>query len=137
MAKLAVRGENIDVTPAIKDYVSKKFSKLDKYGQHIVEIVVELHVERNPRISDNKIVDVNIYANGAVLRATDASPDMYASIDMVIDKLDRQMKKYEAIRIIFGSNIYPPAAAHPAIGGGAPTSEPGMIASANTFFKGV
>jgi putative sigma-54 modulation protein len=99
MAKLAVRGKNIDITPAIKDYVSKKFSKLDKYGQHIVEIVVELHVERNPRIADNKIVDVNIYANGAVLRATDGSPDMYASIDMVIDKLDRQMKKYEEKKI--------------------------------------
>lgn len=99
MAKLAVRGKNIDVTPAIKDYVSKKFSKLDKYGQHIVEIVVELHVEKNPRIADNKIVDVNIYANGAVLRATEASPDMYASIDMVIDKLDRQMKKYEEKKI--------------------------------------
>jgi putative sigma-54 modulation protein len=99
MAKLAVRGKNIDITPAIKDYVSKKFSKLDKYGQHIVEIVVELHVEKNPRIADNKIVDVNIYANGAVLRATDGSPDMYASIDMVIDKLDRQMKKYEEKKI--------------------------------------
>jgi putative sigma-54 modulation protein len=99
MAKLAVRGKNIDVTPAIKDYVSKKFSKLDKYAQHIVEIVVELHVEKNPRIADNKIVDVNIYASGAVLRATDASPDMYASIDMVIDKLDRQMKKYEEKKI--------------------------------------
>ena len=99
MAKLAVRGKNIDITPAIKDHVSKKLSKLDKYAQHIVEIVVEMHVEKNPRIADNKIVDVNIYANGAVLRATEASPDMYASVDMVVDKLDRQMKKYEEKKI--------------------------------------
>lgn len=99
MARLVVKGKNIDVTPALKEYIVRKLSKLDKYAQHIVEIVVEMHVERNPRISDNQIVDVNIFANGAVLRAEEASPDMYASIDMVLDKLERQMKKYEEKRV--------------------------------------
>ncbi len=95
MAKLVIKGKNIDVTPALKDYIGKKLSKLDKYAQHIVEIVVEMHVEKNPRITDNNIIDVNIYANGAVLRAEEANIDMYASIDLVLDKLERQMKKYE------------------------------------------
>ena len=99
MAKLVIKGKNIDVTPALKDYIGKKLSKLDKYAQHIVEIVVEMHVEKNPRIAENQIVDVNIYANGAVLRAEEASHDMYASIDMVLDKLERQMKKYEEKKI--------------------------------------
>ena len=99
MAKLVIKGKNIDVTPALKDYIGKKLSKLDKYAQHIVEIVVEMHVEKNPRIADNQIVDVNIYANGAVLRAEEASHDMYASIDMVLDKLERQMKKYEEKKV--------------------------------------
>lgn len=99
MAKLVIKGKNIDVTPALKDYIGKKLSKLDKYAQHIVEIVVEMHVEKNPRIAENQIVDVNIYANGAVLRAEEASHDMYASIDMVLDKLERQMKKYEEKKV--------------------------------------
>ncbi len=99
MAKLVIKGKNIDVTPALKDYISKKLSKLDKYSQHIVEIVVEMHVEKNPRISDSQVVDVNIYANGAVLRAEEASHDMYASIDVVLDKLDRQMTKYEEKKV--------------------------------------
>lgn len=99
MAKLVIKGKNIDVTPALKDYIGKKLSKLDKYAQHIVEIVVEMHVEKNPRIADNNIIDVNIYANGAVLRAEEANPDMYASIDLVIDKLERQMKKYEEKKV--------------------------------------
>ncbi len=99
MPKLVIKGKNIDITAALKDYINKKISKLDKYNQHIVEIVFEMHVEKNPRISDNKMVDVNIYANGAVIRAEEASPDMYASIDMVMDKLERQMKKYEEKKV--------------------------------------
>ncbi|MFN8576627.1 MAG: ribosome-associated translation inhibitor RaiA [Candidatus Sericytochromatia bacterium] len=99
MAKLVIKGKNIDVTPALKEYIGKKLSKLDRYAQHIVEIVVEMHVEKNPRIANNNIIDVNIYANGAVLRAEEANPDMYASIDLVIDKLDRQMKKYEEKKV--------------------------------------
>lgn len=99
MARLVVKGKNIDVTPALKDYITKKLSKLDKYAHHIVEIMVEMHVEKNPRISANQIVDVNIFANGAVLRAEEASHDMYASIDMVLDKLERQMKKYEEKKV--------------------------------------
>lgn len=99
MARLVVKGKNIDVTPALKDFITKKLSKLDKYAHHIVEIMVEMHVEKNPRISANQIVDVNIFANGAVLRAEEASHDMYASIDMVLDKLERQMKKYEEKKV--------------------------------------
>lgn len=99
MAKLVIKGKNIDVTPALKDYIGKKLSRLDKYAQHIIEIVVEMHVEKNPRIADNNIIDVNIYANGAVLRGEEANPDMYASIDLVVDKLDRQMKKYEEKKV--------------------------------------
>lgn len=99
MAKLVIKGKNIDVTPALRDFITRKLSKLEKYAKHIIEISVEMHVEKNPRIADNQIVDVNIYANGAVLRAEEASQDMYASIDMVLDKLERQMKKYEEKKV--------------------------------------
>ncbi|MFN8673620.1 MAG: ribosome-associated translation inhibitor RaiA [Candidatus Sericytochromatia bacterium] len=95
MAKLVIKGKNIDVTPALRDFISRKLSKLDRYAKHIIEISVEMHVEKNPRIAASNIVDVNIYANGAVLRAEEASHDMYAAIDVVLDKLERQMKKYE------------------------------------------
>ncbi|GIW21326.1 MAG: hypothetical protein KatS3mg068_0333 [Candidatus Sericytochromatia bacterium] len=99
MTKLVVKGKNIEVTEALKQYVAKKISKLDKFSNHIIEIVFELEVEKNPRISNNQKVYVNVYVNGAVMRAEEASQDMYASIDMVIDKLDRQMIKYEDKRI--------------------------------------
>ena len=44
MARLVVKGKNIDVTPALREYIVRKLSKLDKYAQHIIEIVVEMHV---------------------------------------------------------------------------------------------
>jgi len=97
--KLVVKGKNIEVTDALKQYVSKKISNLEKFSQHIVEIVFELEVEKNPRISNNQKVYVNVYVNGAVLRAEESSTDMYASIDMIIDKLERQMIKYEDKRV--------------------------------------
>jgi putative sigma-54 modulation protein len=99
MTRLVVKGKNIEVTEALKQYVAKKVSRLDKFSQHIIEIVFELEVEKNPRISDNQKVYVNVYVNGAVLRAEESSIDMYASIEMVIDKLDRQMIKYEEKKI--------------------------------------
>jgi len=99
MTKLVVKGKNINVTDALKDYAEKKFGKLEKYSQNLVEIIVELHVEKNPRIADNNIVAVTVYANGAVLRAEEASPDMYASMDLVMDKLERQLTKYQKTKV--------------------------------------
>lgn len=99
MPRLVIKGKNIDVTPGLRDFITRKLSKLDKYEKHIIEVSVEMHVERNPRIADNQIVEVNIYANGAVMRAEESSHDMYASIDVVIDKLERQMKRYEEKKV--------------------------------------
>jgi len=99
MTNLVVKGKNINMTEALKDYAEKKFGKLEKYSQNLVETVVELHIEKNPRIADNNIVTVTLYVNGAVMRAEEASPDMYASMDMVMDKLERQLTKYQKTKL--------------------------------------
>lgn len=95
MAKLIVKGKNIEVTDALKQYVYKKVSKLDKFAQHISEIVVELEVEKNPKVINNKNVYVNIYTHNSVMRAEETNQDMYAAVDMIINKLYKQMVKYE------------------------------------------
>lgn len=99
MTKLLVKGKNIEVTEGLKQHIFQKVSKLDKFSQHIIEIVFELEVERNPRIADNQKVNVTIYASGAVMRGEEASFDMYVAIDSIIDKLDRQMIKYEEKKV--------------------------------------
>ena len=92
---LVIKGKNVDMTPALRDYVEKKLGQLEKYSHHIQETSVELSVHRNPRIADNQIVEVTSFVSGAVIRAEEAANDMYAAIDLVADKIARQLKKYE------------------------------------------
>ena len=53
-------------------------------------------MEKNPSQADNQVAEVTIYTKGPVIRAREASPDMYASIDLVADKIERQVKKYRS-----------------------------------------
>lgn len=88
--KLIVRGKNIEVTEALKDYAEKKVSKIDKYFTYDNEAQVTLSVERGVHK-----VEVTVLINGMILRAEEATGDMYASIDQVVDKLERQIAKYK------------------------------------------
>ncbi|HHV08011.1 MAG TPA: ribosome-associated translation inhibitor RaiA [Firmicutes bacterium] len=88
--KIIVRGKNIDVTPALRDYVEKKVGKLAKLLDDVTEAVVTLSVEK-----ERHIVEVTVPVGGRLLRGEMASGDMYASIDMVMDKLEKQAAKYK------------------------------------------
>lgn len=88
--RIIVRGKNIDVTPALRDYVEKKVGKLAKLLDDVTEAVVTLAVER-----DRHMVEVTAPVGGMLLRGEVASGDMYASIDMVIEKLEKQIEKYK------------------------------------------
>ena len=89
--RIIVRGKNIDVTPALRDYVEKKVGKLAKLLDDVTEAVVTLAVER-----ERHIVEVTVpVGGGRLLRGEMSSGDMYASIDMVMDKLEKQAEKYK------------------------------------------
>lgn len=90
--KLNVQGRNIDVTEALGTAVKKKLGKLEKYFQNEgpIEVQVTLQVQK-----ERQIVEVTMFINGMVLRGEEESTDMYASIDMVADKLERQIHKYK------------------------------------------
>jgi putative sigma-54 modulation protein len=94
--KLLVQGNNIAVTDAIHDYVQEKIEKAAKHFQSITtKIDVHLSVARNSRISNKHKAEVTVYANGTVIRAQEESESLYASIDMVSDKIARQLRKYK------------------------------------------
>lgn len=93
--KFTVHGKNVEVTDALREYIEKKFGKMGKYSRHIHEFNVELSIAKNPRIKKNQAVHVTTSLDGSLLRAEDASENMYATIDLVADKMDRQLKKYE------------------------------------------
>ncbi|HEY3424920.1 MAG TPA: ribosome-associated translation inhibitor RaiA, partial [Negativicutes bacterium] len=87
---IAVRGKNIDITPALKDYVIKRVGKITKYFDALGEITVVLTVEKG-----RHIVEVTVPINGMLLRGEESTSDMYTSIDLVIDKLEKQIEKYK------------------------------------------
>lgn len=88
-----VRGENIEVTPAIRNYVEKKVGKIEKYFDEVPE--ASAHVNLKVYSDRNAKAEVTIPLPNLVLRAEETSPDLYGSIDLVTDKLERQMRKYK------------------------------------------
>ncbi len=89
--KIMTYGKNIDVTPALKRYVEEKLSKIEKYfEEEPIEAQVTMEVEK-----ERHIVEVTAFVNGIILRGEEKTDDMYASIDGVIEKLERQIHKYK------------------------------------------
>jgi putative sigma-54 modulation protein len=94
--KLVLQSKNIEITDAIRDYVNQKIEKAVSHFENITTGVdVNLSVAKNPRIAASQVAEVTIYANGAVIRAEEASEHLYASIDLVADKISRQLRKYK------------------------------------------
>ncbi len=82
--------KNIDSSDALRDYSSKRLSKLDKYLDRPTEVHVVLSVEKRRHKAD-----VTVNADGVLINAVEITEDMYSAIDMVIDKLERQIKKHK------------------------------------------
>ena len=93
MLKFNIRGENVEVTDAIRDYVVKRISKLQKFFEDSVKATA--HV--NLKVYSNRTykVEVTIPLPYLTLRAEETSNDMYGSVDLVTDKLERQIRKYK------------------------------------------
>lgn len=87
-----VRGEHIEVTPALRDYAEKKVGRLERYFDNATPFTcyVTLRVLRG-----EQTVEVTIPMPGVILRAEDTHEDMYAAIDLVVEKLERQIRKYK------------------------------------------
>ena len=99
--KLLIQGNNIAVTESIHDYVEQKLEKAVKHFQHITgKVDVHLSVARNSRIERKHKAEVTVFANGTVIRAQEGSENLYASIDMVADKIARQLRKYKEKHLV-------------------------------------
>ena len=83
-------GKNIEVTEGLKSAVEEKFGKLGRYFSEDTEIHVTFSVER-----ELQKIEVTIPMKGNIVRAEEESPDMYASIDMVEETIERQLRRYK------------------------------------------
>lgn len=91
---LVVKGKNIDVTDSLRDYAQKKLGRITKNMEGVIETRVEFSVIKNKSVPDNQVVEVTMIANGTVIRGEESTDNMYASIDLVSDKIERQMRKF-------------------------------------------
>lgn len=88
--RFTITGRNIDVTPGLRTAIEEKIGKLDRYFNSDAEAIVTLSVQK-----DKQIIEVTIPVKGNMIRAEESSSDMYASIDLVQEIIERQMKKYK------------------------------------------
>lgn len=88
--KVQVRGKNIQVTPALRDYAEKRITKLERFLDNMGEAVATLSVE-----GDSHKIEVTIPVNGMLLRGEEATEEMYSSIDLVVGKMERQIERYK------------------------------------------
>ena len=88
--KFIISGKNIEVTPGLKDAIEQKLGKLERYFTPDTEIIVTLSVEK-----DRQKIEVTIPVKGNIIRSEQTSSDMYVSIDLVEEIIERQLRKYK------------------------------------------
>ncbi|QFF98210.1 ribosome-associated translation inhibitor RaiA [Psychrobacillus glaciei] len=93
MLNFNIRGENIEVTPAIRDHVEGKIEKVSRYFNEEIQATANVNLKvYNDRQTK---VEVTIPMKNLTLRAEERNADMYAAVDLIVDKLERQIRKYK------------------------------------------
>ena len=96
--RLQIKGRNVEVNDGLREYAEQKLSKLGKQLHELTQIELELSQEKNPSISDKCVAEATVWTKGPVLRARESSSDARASIDQLVDKLERQVTRYREKR---------------------------------------
>ena len=88
--QINLSGHHVEITDSLRDFVNTKFAKLERHFDHINNVYVVLNVEKI-----NQIAEATLHLNGGEIHAKSDNQDMYAAIDSLIDKLDRQVLKHK------------------------------------------
>ena len=88
--RYTITGRNIDVTPGLREAIIEKIGKLERYFNQDTEAIITLSVTK-----DRQKIEVTIPVKGHIIRAEEQSTDMYVSIDLVEEIIERQLKKYK------------------------------------------
>jgi putative sigma-54 modulation protein len=96
--QLQVKGKNVEVSDSIRDYAETKLRKLERQLSDPTKVELELSAEKNPSIAESHVAEATIWTKGPTLRARESATDVRASIDLLVDKLDRQVTRYREKR---------------------------------------
>ena len=87
---LVISGKNLDITEGLRSAVEEKIGKLERYFTDSTEVHVTLSTEKN-----RQKIEITIPMKGSIIRAEEVSSDMYVSIDLVEEVIERQLRKYK------------------------------------------
>ena len=96
--RLEVKGRNVEINDSIRRYAEEKLDRIEKQLPEPTQIEVELTLETNPSIAEDHIAEATVWTKGSTLRARESSSAFETSIDLLSDKLERQVKKYREKR---------------------------------------
>ena len=102
--RITVKGRNIEITDAIRAYAEEKIGKVMNHYDQIQSIEVILNVIKNPSVSQSHTAEVLCKFTSGSVKSEESAESMYASIDLVADKLDRQVKKFKEKQISNSKN---------------------------------
>lgn len=92
---LTISGHHLELTPALRDYVQSKMERIKRHFDHVIDVVVILTVEKITEKDRRQKAEINLHLRGKDLHVESFAEDLYAAIDSLIDKLDRQVIKYK------------------------------------------
>lgn len=92
---LMISGQHLELTPAIREYVQNKMERITRHFDDVIDIAVILGVEKLSEKDKRQRAEVNLRLKGNVIHVDSFAEDLYAAIDTMIDKLDRQVLKYK------------------------------------------
>ena len=87
---LNMTGHHLEITPSIRDYVSSKMIRINRHFDHVIDVNMILSVEKL-----RQKIEANVHLSGKDIFVESENPDMYAAIDLLVDKLDRQIIKHK------------------------------------------
>lgn len=94
---VTINGHGITISERLKQHIDKKLGKLDRYLQEISDVRADLSVEKTARSADDRqVVQITVRSRGTILRAEERTHDMFAGVDVALEKLQRQIEKYKA-----------------------------------------
>ncbi len=92
---LTISGHHLELTPAIRKHVQEKLERIRRHFDHVIDIAVILAVDNLPQKDQRHKAEINLRVRGKDIHVESIAQDLYAAIDTLIDKLDRQVLKYK------------------------------------------
>lgn len=92
---LTISGHHLDVTPALRSYVTSKLERITRHFDQVVDVKVLLTVENQKEKEKRQRAECNVHVKGSDLFAESAHSDLYAAVDELVDKLDRQVVRHK------------------------------------------